>query len=84
MAETQIWRVPRVRVAGSRAGSGSGRRAGSGSGRRLGVRLWALLNAQAVIRGPAGGRGRGWAAAEDDHRRLTAGRGVGHVSDRTH
>jgi hypothetical protein len=82
MAETQIWRVPRVRVAGSRAGSSSGSRAGSGFGRRPRVRLWALLNAQAVIGGPASGRG--WAAAEDDHRRLTAGRGVGHVSDRTH
>jgi hypothetical protein len=73
MAETEIWRVPRVRVARSRVRGGPGRRHAAW--------LWALMNAQAVIRGPGGGHG--WAAVEDDHRRLAASRGAGHVGDRT-
>jgi hypothetical protein len=72
MAETEIWRASRVRVAGSRARSGPSP--------RLGVRIWALLNAQALVRGPGGGHA--WAAVEDDHRRLAASRGAGQVSDR--
>ena len=74
MAETQIWRASRVPVARSRARGGP-------RPWRLGVRIWALLNAQALIRGPGGGYA--WTAAEDDNRRLAASRDAGHVSDRT-
>jgi hypothetical protein len=73
MAETHIWRASRVRVAGGRAGGGRAP--------RFAVRIWALLNAQALIRGPGGGHA--WAAVEEDHRRLAAGHGAGQVSDRT-
>jgi hypothetical protein len=73
MTETEILRVPRLRVAGGRARSGPGP--------RLAVRIWTLLNAQALARGPGGGHA--WAGAEDDYRRLAAGRCVGQVSDRT-
>ena len=38
---------------------------------RLAMRLWTLLHAQALLRGPAGGAGDAL-TAEDDHRRLAA------------
>lgn len=40
---------------------------------RLAMRLWTLLHAQALLRGPAGGAGDAL-AAEDDHWRLAARR----------
>jgi hypothetical protein len=38
---------------------------------RLAMRLWTLLHAQALLRGPAGGAGDAL-TAEDDHWRLAA------------
>jgi hypothetical protein len=73
MTETEIWRASRVHVARGRARGGPGP--------RLAVRIWTLLNAQALIRGPGGGHG--WAGVEEDHRRLAARSGAGRVSDRT-
>lgn len=66
MAVTQIWRVSRVRAADGRASTASGRRSHS---HRAGPRLWALLNAQALLNGAAGTAG-GAALIEDDHRRM--------------
>jgi hypothetical protein len=51
MAGTQIWRVSRIGAAADRARTASGR--GSVS-RRAGLRLWTLLNAQALLNGTAG------------------------------
>lgn len=62
MVEIQIGPAARIRAAGGR--SASARRDGSGR-RRL--RLWTLLNAQALINGPAGGPA---AVVEDDRQRL--------------
>jgi hypothetical protein len=70
MAVTQIWRASRIRAADGRAPAASGR--GSRS-HRAGHRLWALLNAQALLNGTAGTSG-GVALIEDDHRRMAARR----------
>jgi hypothetical protein len=51
MAGTQIWKASRIRAAGGRASLVSG---GSTRGRRAGLRLWTLLNAQALINGTTG------------------------------
>ena len=66
MSETGIWRDTRVAVtvAPPRAARGGG---------RLGVRLWAWLHAQALLRGPAGMPGD-VALVEDDRGRLAARR----------
>jgi len=69
MAVTQPWRASRARVAGGRA-SASRRRS---RGHRAGPRLWALLNAQALLNGAAGTPG-GAALIEDDRRRMAARR----------
>jgi hypothetical protein len=66
MAETQIWRAPRIRPAGGRASAASGPH---GRGRRAGRRLWAVLNAQALITGTAGAP-YDVAYIEDDSRRM--------------
>ena len=70
MAVTQIWRASRIRAADGRAPTASGRR---GSSRRAGHRLWALLNAQALLNGTAGTPG-GATLIEDDRRRMAARR----------
>ena len=68
MAETQIWRASRIGAADGRAWTAGGR--GSGS-RRAGLRLWTLLNAQALLNGTAG-TPDGVAFIEDDRRRMAA------------
>jgi hypothetical protein len=70
MAITQIWRASRIRAAGGRASTASGRRSHS---HRAGNRLWALLNAQALLNGRAGTSG-GVTLIEDDRRRMAARR----------
>jgi len=79
MASIQARRAVRARAAGGQAQVAGGRaRAASredGRGHRPRARLWALLNAQALLGGTAGPRG-GAAAVEDDRRRL-AGRRAG-------
>lgn len=66
MVESRILRAARASVAAGRssAAQGGGRRS-----RQAGLRLWTLLNAQALIRGPVGE-----ACIEDDRRRLAARR----------
>ena len=71
MIETGI-RPARQAVA---AGEGANA-AGSGKG-RLAMRLWALLHAQALLRGTIGGAG-GVLTAEDDRWRLAAHREGAH------
>jgi len=68
MAVGQIWRASRMRTADGRASTAGGR-----SSRRPGPRLWALLNAQALLNGAAGAPG-GVALMEDDRRRMAARR----------
>jgi hypothetical protein len=68
MAVTQIWRASRVRADDERASTASGRRS-----RRAGHRLWALLNAQALLNGAAGTQG-GVGLIEDDRRRMAVRR----------
>jgi hypothetical protein len=71
MAVTQIWRASRIRAAdGGRTPTASGRRSRS---HRAGHRLWALLNARALLNGTAGTPG-GVALIEDDRRRMAARR----------
>jgi hypothetical protein len=70
MAVTQPWRASRARAAAGRASAASGRRR---RGHRAGPRLWALLNAQALLNGAAGTPG-GVAPIEDDRRRMAARR----------
>ena len=70
MAVTQIWRTSRTAVAGGRALAGSGRVSRS---HRAGLRLWTLLNAQALLNGTAGTRD-GAALIEDDRWRMAARR----------
>ncbi len=70
MAVTQIWRASRIRAAGGRASAASGR---CGRSHRAGHRLWALLNAQALLNGTAGAPG-GIAPIEDDRQRMAARR----------
>ena len=69
MAVIQDRRAPQVPAAGDRAPA-AGRRRRS---RRAGHRLWAVLNAQALLSGTAGTPG-GVLPAEDDRRRLAARR----------
>jgi hypothetical protein len=70
MAGTQTWRGSRVAATGGRASAGGGR----GSRRhRAGLRLWTLLNAQALLNGTAG-TPDGAALVEDDRRRMAARR----------
>jgi hypothetical protein len=70
MAGTQIWRASRVAAAGGRASARSGR----GSRRhRAGVRLWTLLNAQALLNGTAGTSDDA-VPLEDDRGRMAARR----------
>jgi len=66
MAETQIWGTSRIRTAGSRASAAS---ATHGRARRAGLRLWTLLNAQALINGTSGAPDD-VAFIEDDYRRM--------------
>ena len=68
MAVTQPWRASRARAAAGQAPAASGRR---GRGRRAGPRLWALLNAQALLNGVPGPPG-GVALIEDDRRRMAS------------
>jgi hypothetical protein len=70
MAVTQIWRASRVRADDGQASTASGRRS---RGHRAGLRLWALLNAQALLNGAAATPG-GVAHIEDDCRRIAAPR----------
>ena len=70
MAGTQIWRASRIGTAGGRASAGNGRLS---HGHRVGLRLWALLNAQALLNGTAGPRD-GVARIEDDRWRMAARR----------
>jgi len=70
MAVNQIRKASRVRAAGGRASTAVGRRNRS---HRVRPRLFALLNAQALLHGAAGTPG-GAALIEDDHRRLAARR----------
>jgi hypothetical protein len=70
MAVTQIWRGSRIRAAGGRAPAASG---GHSHSHRAGHRLWALLNAQALLNGTAGIPG-GVALIEDDRRCMAARR----------
>jgi hypothetical protein len=66
MTGTQIWTVSRIGAAGGRASAANGRNSRS---RRAGTRLWTLLNAQALARGPDG-----VASIEDDRWRMAARR----------
>jgi hypothetical protein len=70
MAVIQDRRAPQVPVAGDRAPAATGRGRRS---RRPRHRLWALLNAQALLNGTAMPPG-GVLPAEDDRRRLAAWR----------
>ena len=70
MAVTQIWRASRMRAADGRAPAASG---GCSRSHRAGRRLWALLNAQALLNGTAGTPG-GVVLVEDDRRRMAARR----------
>ena len=70
MAGTQIWRASRIRAADGRASRASGR---GSRGHRVGLRLWTLLNAQALLNGTAGAPD-GVALVEDDRRRMAARR----------
>jgi hypothetical protein len=71
MAGTQTWTASRMRPARGRAPAASGR--GSRS-HRMGLRLWTLLNAQALLNGTAGNPG-GAAFIEDDYLRMAGRRG---------
>jgi hypothetical protein len=68
MAVTQIWRASRVPADDGRAPAARGRRS-----RRAGPRLWALLNAQALLTGSAGTQGSA-GLIEDDRARMAARR----------
>lgn len=70
MAVIQIWRASRMRAADGRAPTAGG---GRNRNRRAGTRLWALLNAQALLSGAAG-TPDGTALIEDDRRRMAARR----------
>ena len=65
MVETQVWRACAA-GAGARPAPTTAHKDGRGRWR---PRLWAILNAQALIRGTAGGRGD-VAFVEDDRGRL--------------
>jgi hypothetical protein len=67
MAVIQIWRASQVRADDGRVSTAGGRRSRS---QRAGSRLWALLNAQALLNGAAGTPGG--VLTEDDRRRMAA------------
>jgi hypothetical protein len=68
MAGTQVWTDSRIRTADGRTSALSGR---DSWGQRARLRLWILLNAQALLNGTA-------RTAEDDRPRMTARRVNGH------
>jgi hypothetical protein len=70
MTAIQTWRASRARAAGGRASTTGGEQDRSG---RAGTRLWALLNAQALLSGAAG-TPDGNVPVEDDRRRMAARR----------
>jgi hypothetical protein len=70
MTGTQIWTASRMRAAGGRASTVSGRGIRS---HRMRLRLWTLLNAQALLNGTAGAPD-GAALIEDDRWRMAARR----------
>jgi hypothetical protein len=70
MVVSQIGRARRVGADDGRAPAARGRRSRS---RRAGPRLWALLNAPALLNGAAGTQG-GAGPIEDDRRRMAARR----------
>jgi hypothetical protein len=70
MAVTQIWRASRIHAADGRASTAGGRRSRSHG---AGPRLWALLNAQALLNGTVG-TPDGVALIEDDRGRMAARR----------
>jgi hypothetical protein len=70
MAVNQIWGASRTCAAGGRASTAAGRPNPSD---RTGSRLWALLNAQALLSGAAGNPA-GTALIEDDRGRMAARR----------
>lgn len=65
MIETGIWQAPDAIAVGDGASTADSSRS------RLAVRLWTLLHAQALLRGPIGGAD-GASCIEDDRRRLAA------------
>jgi hypothetical protein len=69
MIETRVWRAFRTRAADGRTSMAGG----SGGSRRAAPRLWALLNAQALIRGRITGLDD-IIGIEDDRWRLAARR----------
>ena len=76
MAVIQSRNAPRAATADDRPPAASGGHSRSRRGRRsrrVGDRLWALLNAQALLSGTAGIPG-GIIPVEDDRRRLAARR----------
>ncbi len=72
MADTRTWPASPTRATACRTSAAGSPGRPVRRGRRAGPRLWALLNAQALIRGPLGGPGS--AAVEDDRGRLAARR----------
>jgi hypothetical protein len=70
MTITQSWRAARARTVPGRASAVSGRRSRD---HRAAVRLWALLNAQALLNGTAGTLDGG-GLSEDDRWRMAAPR----------
>jgi hypothetical protein len=70
MAVTEISRGSRVCAPDRRASMATGKQSRS---HRTWPRLWALLNAQALLSGAAGSPS-GVAVIEDDHRRMAARR----------
>jgi hypothetical protein len=70
MAGTQIWRASPIGAADGRASTASGR---GSRNRRAGLRLWTLLNAQALLNGTAG-TPDGVPFVEDDRWRMAARR----------
>ena len=68
MVQTQAWRAESICPAVAPVRTVRERRS-----RRLGRQLWAILNAQALLTGTAGGRGD-VAVVEDDYQRLAARR----------
>jgi hypothetical protein len=72
MAVIQNRRAPQAAADEDRAPAVTGERRGGG---QVGRRLWALLNAQALLNGTAGSPG-GVIPAEDDRQRLAGRRGA--------
>jgi hypothetical protein len=70
MAGTRTWKASRISAADSRISTASGR---GSRGHRAGLRLWTLLNAQALLSGTARTLDS-VAAIEDDRWRMAARR----------